>query len=61
MDHVVIKSFIDKETGKGYNAGSTFTSTDAERVSFLAESGFIKVTNTEKEAPKRAPRKKASD
>ncbi|WHP40765.1 hypothetical protein QIX46_19765 [Lysinibacillus boronitolerans] len=58
MDYQVLKSFIDKETGKGYNAGSTFTSSDAERVSFLGENGYI-VAPTTKRKP--ATRKKASD
>lgn len=42
MDCKVIKSFIDKNTGIGYNEGNTFSSDDTERVSFLAEKGYIK-------------------
>jgi len=42
MKHLVIKSFIDKETGKGYNAGSTYESDDSERVAFLIDAGFLK-------------------
>lgn len=41
MYYQVLVSFIDEETGEGYNAGSTFTSLDAERVSFLSQHGFI--------------------
>lgn len=54
----VIKAFTDNETGRGYNEGSTFTSDDVERVSFLAENGLILASE-----PKRKPatRKKASD
>ena len=39
--HRVIKAFIDKETGKGYNEGSTFTSDDVERVTFLINKGYL--------------------
>lgn len=45
----VLKSFIDNETGKGYNEGSTFTSPDAERVSFLASQGYIQAPTSESE------------
>ena len=43
----VLKSFIDKSTGKGYNEGNTFTSTDAERVSFLGNQGYIQAPTSE--------------
>lgn len=42
MDYPVIKSFIDLETNKGYNAGSIFTSEDVERASFLIEKKYLK-------------------
>ncbi|SCY30482.1 hypothetical protein [Lysinibacillus fusiformis] len=57
----VVRAFTDNETEKGYNEGSTFTSDDEERVSFLADNGFIKITTSHKVTPKRAPRKKESD
>lgn len=41
MEYRVIKSFIDKNTGTGYNENNTFTSSDAERVSFLIDEGYI--------------------
>lgn len=57
----VVRAFTDNETEKGYNEGSTFTSDDEERVSFLADNGFIKTTIPQKVTPKRAARKKESD
>ncbi|MFF5994798.1 Rho termination factor N-terminal domain-containing protein [Lysinibacillus sp. KU-BSD001] len=44
----VLKAFIDKVSGKGYNPGSTFKSDDNERVSFLAKKGFIHASLAEK-------------
>lgn len=49
MKYNVLKSFIDKDTGIGYNAGNTFESTDSERVSYLSEEGFIKTAKTQKQ------------
>lgn len=37
----VTKSFIDKDSGEYFNFGSTFTSDDEGRVSFLAKEGYI--------------------
>lgn len=42
MDYKVIKSFIDKVTNKGYNSGSTYTSIDDERATFLINEGYLK-------------------
>lgn len=60
MEYKVIESFIDSQTGKGYNEGSTFTSDDVERVTFLINKGYL-----EGEIPKKPTRpntrKKASD
>lgn len=42
----VIKSFIDKDSGKYFR--DTFTSDDAERVSFLAKEGYLSILNNEK-------------
>ena len=41
MKHNVIKSFIDKNTGIGYNVGNAFESDDSERVAFLNKNGYI--------------------
>lgn len=57
-NHRVIKAFTDNETGRGYNEGSTFTSDDVERVSFLADKGYIVASETKR---KPVARKKASD
>lgn len=38
----VVNSFIDKISGKGFNTGSTFTSEDSERVSYLIQEGYLK-------------------
>lgn len=40
-DYKVIKAFIDLETGQGYNKGSTFTTENSERASFLVQKGFL--------------------
>lgn len=55
MNYKVLKSFIDKNTRIGYNKGNTFSSDDAERVSFLYEKGFIDKPKEQvkKDAPKR--------
>jgi len=54
-----MNAFIDKNTNRGYNQGSAFESTDLERVSFLAEKGFI---NAPIESVKKSrARKKASE
>lgn len=45
MKHQVIKTFIDAETMVGYNKGSTYTSEDVERVTFLHGQGFIKINS----------------
>jgi len=37
----VLKAFVEKESGHYLNERDTFTSSDAERVSFLAASGYI--------------------
>lgn len=37
----VTKSFIDRDSGKYFNFRDTFTSSDVERVSFLAKEGYI--------------------
>lgn len=42
MNYKVIESFIDKETGNGFNAGSTFSTEDVGRASFLIQKGFLK-------------------
>lgn len=47
MGYKVIESFIDLQTGVGYNEGSAFVSDDAERVTFLISEGFL-----EGDAPK---------
>ena len=60
MKYQVLKSFIDKNTNKGYNEGSTFESDDLERVSFLSEKGYIN-GEVKKPQPKKRTRKKASE
>lgn len=54
MEYKVLKSFFDKNTGIGYNKGNTFSSEDADRVSFLSKEGFI-------EKPKEQVKKNASN
>lgn len=61
MKYTVLKSFIDKDTNKGYNKGNTFESDDSERVSFLSEKGFINGEVKKAEQPKTRTRKKASE
>lgn len=39
--YLVIKSFIDSKSRKGYNEGSTFTTEDSERASFLVQKGYL--------------------
>ena len=39
----VLKSFTDKNTKTGYNAGSTFSSDDEERIAFLSGKGYLHV------------------
>lgn len=41
MNYKVVKSFIDKLTGKGYNKGSTYTSSDDVRAAFLVSEGYL--------------------
>jgi hypothetical protein len=36
-----MKSFIDNETQIGYNTGSTYESSDSERVAYLQSEGFL--------------------
>ncbi|WML38700.1 hypothetical protein RCG19_16045 [Neobacillus sp. OS1-2] len=55
MKLVVIKSFIDKETQIGYNAGNTYESSDSERVAFLQSKGFLH------SEPKKESKKKQKD
>lgn len=40
--YLVLQSFIDKVTNKGYNNGSTYTSVDDERAAFLINEGYLK-------------------
>lgn len=61
MKYTVLKSFIDKDTNKGYNKRGTFESQDLERVSFLSEKGFINGEVKKVEQPKTRTRKKASE
>lgn len=61
MKYTVLKSFIDKNTNKGYNTGNTFESDDLERVSFLSEQGFINGEVKKAPQPRTRTRKKASD
>lgn len=42
MKHEVIKTFRDKETGVIHDIGSSYESTDGERVSYLESKGFVK-------------------
>lgn len=58
MDYKVLKPFIDKQTKIGYNTGNTFSSDDAERVSFLSNQGYIE--KTKEQVKKDAPKRKAS-
>lgn len=51
----VLESFVDKNTGIGYNAGAVFDG-DADRIAELAASGYVEP----KEVSKRTtPRKTA--
>ena len=52
MDYKVLKSFIDINTGIGYNRGSTFSSEDAARASFLGNQGYIQAPTSEIEIDK---------
>lgn len=42
MKSEVIKRFRDKETDTIYNVGSSFESTDNDRVNYLEQKGFLK-------------------
>jgi hypothetical protein len=55
----VLKAFVDKDTRKGYNKGDTFVSKDSERVSYLAELGYI-VKPKEEEKPQKKAKKTTS-
>lgn len=52
MDAAVIKRFCDRLTGRIYKVGETFTG-DAERVSELAQGGWVQPTAKPKKRKKK--------
>lgn len=60
----VIRAFVDKETGQGYNVGDHYENADAERVTSLYEAGFVErpkeLKVSAKEAAAKRTRKAAS-
>lgn len=54
----VIRAFIDKKTGQGYNAGSVYETDDAARAQGLYKSGFVTAPSVEKKA--KAPAKRTT-
>lgn len=47
----VIRAFVDKKTGQGYNAGSQYETEDAARVTELHMQGFTAAPATVNKAP----------
>ena len=59
----VIRAFVDKETGQGYNDGDhyeTYETPDASRASELHEAGFLSKPPSMKAPAKKAPTRKAA-
>lgn len=47
----VLKAFIDRDTGEGYNVDDIYSTDDAERMNELAANGFVKKTAQRKKPP----------
>lgn len=47
----VLKAFIDRNTGEGYNADDIYSTDDAERMNELAAGGFVKKKEQRKKPP----------
>ena len=56
----VIRAFVDKETGQGYNDGDHYETSDAGRVAELHEAGFLSKPPAVKAPAKKAPSRKAA-
>lgn len=56
----VIRAFVDKETGQGYNDGDHYETSDAGRVAELHEAGFLSKPPSMKAPAKKAPARKAA-
>lgn len=56
----VIRAFVDKETGQGYNDGDHYETSDAGRASELHEAGFLSKPPAVKAPAKKAPTRKAA-
>ena len=55
----VIRAFVDKETGQGYNDGDHYETSDAGRAAELHEAGFLSKPPSMKAPAKKAPAIKA--
>ncbi|OLN21900.1 hypothetical protein BTO30_12440 [Domibacillus antri] len=62
MKCLVLQTFIDKESGKGYYEGDTYESSDSKRVAFLVKEGFLgKPPNKAQEKKETAKNTKESE
>ena len=55
MKAKVLRAFIDRETGTGYNAGDTYDSSASGRLDELAAGGYIEVIAPRSKKPPAAP------
>lgn len=55
MKTKVLRAFIDRETGTGYNAGDTYESSASGRLDELAAGGYIEVIAPRSKKPPAAP------
>lgn len=53
MRVTVIRAFVDKETGQGYNIGEDYENADVMRVTDLYEAGFLSKPSELKSVAKR--------
>ena len=56
----VIRAFVDKETGQGYNDGDHYETSDVGRAAELHEAGFLSKPPSVKAPAKKAPTRKAA-
>ena len=56
----VIRAFVDKETGQGYNDGDHYETSDAGRAAELQEAGFLSKPPSMKAPAKKAPTRKVA-
>jgi hypothetical protein len=52
VEITVIKSFIDKNTGEPYNAGTVYNSDDAQRIIELQDGGYLNPSKKVKQPKK---------